>query len=249
MNTISVYSVNEEQDLIKAAKNGDNEAAQMLLEAYSPALKAASRRNAIYLDANELESACQAAFVEALHTFDNSRHTRLAAVIKNKLKEELGFEKSTTEALTVPERTISRYSHIMNKADNDIFRALELAPKNDMSASTFLQVHNILRDSSRLEEFDVDGLSATPIANAPEEAPEAVREQIKHVFAVLEDGYDLSPIEVQILSVHHGLAGHCGSSVKGFTETAEEIGLPIKDVRKHYKTALAKAKLRLTYNK
>lgn len=243
---LSELSVEQERELIQKAKRGDNEATESLLKTYQPAIRAASARNAIYLDANERDSACKGAFVEALHAFDPARHYRLSAVIKNKLLPELAYEKSTAETLTVPDRTIRRYHHIMNKAGDDIFKAMELAPKNDMNASTFLQVHNVLRDSARLEEYAIEDLVASPITQSPQEAPEAVREQVKAVFEERNDGYDLSPIEVQVLATHHGLAGNNHSEQKSFAETAFEMDMPVKEVRTTYKVAIAKANLRLT---
>jgi len=245
---ITELSVEAEQALIKLAKSGDNESARTLLKQYSPALKAASNKNAIYLDQNERDSACQGAFVEALHAFNPAKHSRLAAVIKNKLLPELAYEKSTSETLSVPDRTIRRYHLIMNKAGDDIFKALELAPKNDMNASTFLQVHNILRNSARLEEFDLGGLESASLVKAPTEAPEAVKQQVKAVFEALGDDTDLLPIEVQVLSVHHGLAGNNNSEQKSFEDTSSELGLPVKEIKSVYRAALAKAKLRLSHS-
>lgn len=245
MNPVNSLPIEEEKALIARAKAGDNEATEILTQAYRPALVAASSRNEIYLDQNERDSACYGAFVEALHLFDESRHARLSVIIKNLLAKELAIEKSTAEAVSVPDRTISRYHRIMTKAGDDIFKALELAPKNDMNASTFLQVHNILRDSVRLEDLDVDGLEAFPITKAPQEAPEAVKSKVRAVFATLEDDNDLSPVEVQVLSVHFGLAGNCHSESKSFAETAFELDMPVKEVKLHHINAIRKARKRL----
>lgn len=134
----------------------------------------------------------------------------------------------------------------MSKADQDVFKALEIAPKNDMSTDTFLAVWRITKDSVRLDEIVSDSLETNPINNPTVEAPEAVREQVKAVFEVRNDGFDLSPIEVQVLATHHGLAGNNHSEQKSFAETAFEMDMPVKEVRAHYRTALAKANLRLT---
>lgn len=240
--------IEEEKALIARAKSGDNEAAEELLSIYQPAMIAASNRNHSYLNKNERDSTAQAAFVESLHIFDPARHQRLAAVIKNILRREFEFEKSTREVLSVPGRTISRYHHIMSKAGDDIFKALELAPKNDMNASTFLQVHHVLKDSAYIEEFDAESLVASPITKAPQDAPEAVKSKVRAVFATLEDDNDLSPVEVQVLSVHFGLAGNCHSESKSFAETAFELDMPVKEVKLQHINAIRKARKRLTHS-
>lgn len=239
-------TIEDEQKLIKAAKNGDNQATKTLLTQYGPALKAASNRNFLALDHAERDSVCHVAFVEALNDFNPAKHSRLAGVIKNSLKKEFAYERSTSEVLSIPERTISRFNLIMSKADQDVFKALEIAPKNDMSTDTFLAVWRITKDSVRLDEIVSDSLETNPINNPTVEAPEAVREQVKAVFEVRNDGFDLSPIEVQVLATHHGLAGNNHSEQKSFAETAFEMDMPVKEVRAHYRTALAKANLRLT---
>lgn len=65
-------------------------------------------------------------------------------------------------------------------------------------------------------------------------------------FAALEDDNDLSPVEVQVLSVYFGLAGNCHSESKSFTETAFELDMPVKEVKLHHINAIRKARLRLT---
>lgn len=242
---LNPLDIEEEKALIARAKAGDNEAAEVLLSIYQPAMIAASNRNDSYLSKNERDSTAQAAFVESLHIFDSARHQRLAAVIKNTLRHEYEYEKSTREVLSVPGRTISRYHHIMSKAGDDIFKALELAPKNDMSASTFLQVHHVLKDSAYIEEFDTESLVTSPITKAPQEAPEVVREQVKTIFKSLGDDSDLTPSEVKVLSTHYGLAGNNNSEQKSFAETAYELDMPIKEAKIHHINAIRKARKRL----
>lgn len=242
---LTELTIEDEQKLIKLAKNGDNQATKTLLTQYGPALKAASNRNFLALDQNERDSVCHTAFVEALNDFNPAKHSRLAGVIKNSLKKEFAYERSTSEVLSIPERTISRFNLIMSKADQDVFKALEIAPKNDMSTDTFLTIWKVTKDSARLDEIVSDSLETTPLTNSSDEAPEAAKRQVMAVFEVKDDGYDLSPIEVQVLSVHFGLAGNCNSESKGFAETAFELDMPLKDVRTHYKSAIAKAQLRL----
>lgn len=65
-------------------------------------------------------------------------------------------------------------------------------------------------------------------------------------FAALEDDNDLSPVEVQVLSVYFDLAGNCHSESKSFTETAFELDMPVKEVKLHHINAIRKARLRLT---
>lgn len=131
---LNPLDIEEEEALIARAKAGDNEATEELFSIYQPAMIAASNRNHSYLNKNERDSTAQAAFVESLHIFDPARHQRLAAVIKNTLRHEYEYEKSTREVLSVPGRTISRYPHIMSKGGDDILKALKIAPKNDMNA-------------------------------------------------------------------------------------------------------------------
>lgn len=244
--TIKTPSIEVEQALIASAKAGDNEATKILMKQYEPALRGAVNRHSGQLDHDELLSAFNVAFVEALHSFNPAKHSRLAAVIKHRLKEELAYEKTTAETLHIPVRTVSLYSQILNKAGGDIFKALEALEDFQMSKTTFLHIHNILRNSAQLEDILQVEARMNPIRETTSEASESAKELIRSIIEVRNDEQDLTEEELQVVLNHYGFIGN--ANVKTFTETAFELNIPQKSVIKLHNLALAKARTRLSYN-
>ena len=113
-----------------------------------------------------------------------------------------------------------------------------------MSKETFLAIHNIIRNSSYIDEFLPEALEVVATNRTTREIPTAVREQVRAVFEVRNDGFDLSPIEVQVLAVQYGLAGV--DDDKSFDESSYELDIPQKDFKEIHNAAIIKARLRLS---
>ncbi|MGQ3385307.1 RNA polymerase sigma factor [Glutamicibacter sp. TV12E] len=246
---ITPLSPSDERELIAKTKAGDNEAAEKLLNQYRPAFEGAAYRYSPYLDQSEIDSATHAGFMEAVHKFDYTKHDSLANVIKYALNDELMFEKASAEVTRIPDRTIQRYYQILRKYDGDANKALrDWNKQHHMLKETFLNVHHTLKNSGFIEDNLIECLSIpTPETESPE-VPEAVKSQVTSVFEAHGDEQDLTPEEVQVLTVHFGLAGYSPSTAKGFNETADELGMSTTDTKTHYKNAISKARKRLTYN-
>lgn len=242
---LTPLNIEEEKVLIARAKAGDNEAAKELLSQYLPALSGASYKYAPYLDQNERQSAIHSGFMEAVFKFDPAKHERLASVIKYALNDELKYEKATSEVIRIPDRTAQRYFQIVKKADGDVAKLLNnWDTQHHMSKETFLAIHNVIRNSSYLDEIPSEALEVTATNNTTPEVPTAVREQVRAIFEVRNDGYDLSPIEVQVLAVQYGLVGV--DDDKSFDESSYELNIPQKDFKEIHNVAIAKARLRLS---
>lgn len=233
-----------EQELIAKAKAGNNEATKTLLEQYGPALKAAKYKAGGSLDHSEAESAVNAAFAEALFRFDPAKHSRLATLIKNLLAQETSYESSTKLAVSIPERTLSRYWNIMRKANMNASKAVKIAPDNGMSTVIFSSIHQANLSES-LEHIPYTEEIALESIQPETRVPTTFqRESVKSIFRELEDDNDLTSEEIQVLSVHYGLAGV--DTDKSFDFTAEELQIPRGEVIKLHRSAITKARKRLS---
>jgi len=241
---IKQLPVHEEQDLIARTKSGDSEAAEVLLKQYEPAMRAAASSRNGFLDKDETSSATHSAFMEAIHAFNPSKHTRLSAVIKNYLKIELSYENSTAKSLSIPDRTLKRFAQIYNAANRDVTLAAEIAPGNEMTSTTFLHIHNIIYGSTHLPEPDYETDTISRVINTADKTSGRRTEFIKIILEEQGNETDLSPEELNVILTHYGFIGN--ANVKDYKETAYELGIDKNTVKAHHSSALKKARIRLS---
>lgn len=243
---IEQLELKHELELIYRVREGDNVAAETLLKQYLPALKAAQRK-AIALDKSEAESATQAAFMEAVWRFDKAKHNRLAGAIKSALAQEVEHESKTKQTFSIPSRSLSRYWNILRKADNDPRLAADIAEQHGMSRSTWLTINDNVLSTNIPDPSETDNEPVLhPLWDTPSEPTSFQRESVKYVFAKLDDDNDLTPEEVEVLGVHYGLLGVDCS--KNYDFSADELGLPKREVIRLHTSAIRKARKRLNVN-
>lgn len=139
----------QEVALIAAAKDGDEGATLDLLYAYGPALRSAvghyrnaggSTSTTDHHAIEDLRASAVAGILEAVQAFDPERHNRLAAVVKGHLRDAVSSAIVSPIAFSVPDRTRKRFFGILREAGGDVVKAAELAPKREMTVSTFMDV-------------------------------------------------------------------------------------------------------------
>lgn len=236
-----------ELELISKAKAGDNEATQILLDQYEPALRASMRKTYGTLDRDEARSAAYSALIEAVWKFDPARHNRLATIIKITLTQELEYESKTKQTFTIPERSLSRYWNILRKADGNHNKAADIADQHGMTRSTWLSIHSSVT-STHLPQFS--DTEQEPVYHSvfctAQDPADFQQDTLKTVFEFLEDENDLTPEEIEVLGIHYGLLGV--DCQKDYGHTSAELGLPRKEVIRLHTSAINKARRRLNIN-
>lgn len=162
--------VEDEKALLVAAKLGDETAKARLLIAYGPAIRSgvawyvrslatAPRRE----DLDDVRSQAVVGVLEAIEAHDPERSDRLAGIVASYVRNALATMAGDSAQLTIPERTLKRFSGILREAEGDVAKALELAPSHEMKPETFLAVLDAVRNveslDGRLESFG-DGTAA-----------------------------------------------------------------------------------------
>jgi DNA-directed RNA polymerase specialized sigma subunit len=149
-------TVEAEQKAIALAKNGDSQAFIDLMYAYTFALRRACHtfRGTSAADAEEMRALAIEGLLEAIHAFDPEVHDRLASIANQRIARKVSGDLCHSVALSVPQRTLSRFFSILRKAGGDPYLAAELAPENDMSVESFYSVLAAVRASTIEEERD-----------------------------------------------------------------------------------------------
>lgn len=140
----------EERELLIAARIGSDDAVWMLLLQYRGALQTVAydvrKRLPKMTDEQieDLESALILAAIEAIRGFDMDKFIRLSQVLPQKLRDA-GLE--TTTALTIPRGTLNLWFKVWRAGGQDFSEAATLAPTLGMSANTFRAIAHALEFS------------------------------------------------------------------------------------------------------
>lgn len=147
-------SVEQETALIREAQQGDDVACYELLLTYGPALRQAVGRFTRQYDASEraekvadAQGVALLAFMEVLREHDTEKSPRLAGPIAQRLRRALADHVTQDAAMTIPERTLSRFYGILRKADGDVTEARALAPEMGMTVDVFEAVYDTVRNT------------------------------------------------------------------------------------------------------
>jgi len=149
-------TLEEERELIRRAKDRDEDAVIGLLYAYGPLLRksvgsyryagGAWSENQKHSAAQEdLRSGAVLALLEAVQAFDFERWDRLAAILPQMTANELASALVGPVAFSVPSRTLKRFYSILRAAKGNVYEAAALAPSLKMTTDTFLAVHQAVR--------------------------------------------------------------------------------------------------------
>lgn len=168
--------IEEEADVVEAARHGDERAYVTLLYAYGKVLAGFHRdalralgREAPRDDIDELRAILVSGMAEAILAYDPAKGARLLHVLRVKLRETLAESGWGQEVpFTVSERTLRRFYGLMAAAEQNVERALELAPEHHMKPETVLDVLAAVRNTLAYDGFTTDDGddAADPLAYA-----------------------------------------------------------------------------------
>lgn len=243
-------SVEEERLAIEGAIRSEAEATTTLLAAYAPTLKAAIKKAPWTADKEDLQSAVLMGFLEALNSFDPEKHSRLAAVLRESVLSEVSKVSSSASGFHIPQRTLSRFFHILRAVEGNVYEGLALASEYSMTPETFLTIHAALRDVSSIDERlsagDVDGawMLITGPLQASGEVNESDSELVNMIFEECGDSHDLDPREVEVLLTAYGFDSYADQTLTD-DEVAEIRGLTRSTTRRIRTAGLNKARGRL----
>lgn len=155
----------EEQALIAAAKDGDSDAIHRLFLAYVAVLNKAV---AVYAPAlgpdrdaahAEAQSLAYLALMETIQNHDIERD-RLALTIRFILARTFESASGSHNPVYVPSRMRARYFSLMAAAEEDVDRAIQMAPKHGFPAvETFVAVYEAINNVKWYQDTSVEGLS------------------------------------------------------------------------------------------
>lgn len=161
--SVPTLPVETERAAIIASQKGDQKATMMLLSAYMPAIKTAirdwARADTSKRSSNELFDDARMAAIEgallAIRDFDVTQpvEMRLATRLPYAVKAAVNSVTAETMTVYVPERTLSRYFGIMRKHEGNVYAAAAHATEYEMSAETFLAVHEAV---SKVDSLSAD---------------------------------------------------------------------------------------------
>lgn len=151
----------DEVAAIEAAQLGDESATLTLMTAYGPVLRdivqefkgglpdgQLSARQGDYAEPSsllaDLRQAAVLGFMEALQAHDPEKSTRLAAIVRQYVRNAVAVEANGRSAFEIPKRTLTRFFGIMEEADADFETALALAPSREMTRETFVTIYRTL---------------------------------------------------------------------------------------------------------
>lgn len=249
---VEVPKLTEEQEheAITGALAGESEPTTLLLAAYAPALKAAIKKAPWTADKEELQSAVLMGFMVALNAFDPDKHRRLAATLKDSVLAEVSGISDSASGFTIPQRTLSRFFHILRAANGNVYDALAIVSDHSMTTETFLTIYAALRDVSsideRLDAGDIDG--AWKLIDGPLQASGEINEGdlelIKMIFEERDDEHDLNRRELEVVTTTYGFNDY-SSQTKTDDEVAEIRGLTRSTTKRVRTSALNKCRGRL----
>jgi DNA-directed RNA polymerase specialized sigma subunit len=167
-----------ERELIRRAKDHDEEAVIGLLYAYGPLLRKsvgryryaggvwAENQSSSSASQEDLRSGAVLALLEAVEAFDFERWDRLAAILPQITADELATALVGPVAFSVPSRTLKRFYSILRAAKGNVYEAAALAPSLKMTTDTFLAVHQAVRKADSLDAFVTNGSGQTGDSSA-----------------------------------------------------------------------------------
>lgn len=146
-------TLTEEQEirLVIKAKAGCQSSMQTLLQAYSPAIKAAVHKVSEFYDKDDARQEAYLTFISLVNSHDSLKG-RLAGRIKAQLGHSLREASMVSQqSWNIPPRTQRRFLSILRKADHDPAAGAEMAESFGMAKTTFNQIYNLLRETTNLD--------------------------------------------------------------------------------------------------
>lgn len=205
---VRIADATQELAFIDRAKNGDQDAILALMGAYIAVLRSAVGKYAHILGRDDARQAAFEGLMRAVAAFDPAKGRRLATVIRQHVADTLASAAGEAgEGFTIPERTLKRFFGILAKADGDVPRAAELAPKYEMTQDTFYGVLQAVRSTGSLEahlEADGDTVMAQlePVVADREFVDVEDRVLVEMAFAAVDD------LEAKVCRMAYGFDEH-----------------------------------------
>lgn len=188
----------EERELIIAARAGNGDATWQLLLQYRGTLRSTaydvqSRVKMTADQVDDLESSLVLAAVEAIHSFDLDKHIRLSQVLPNVLKH---VATETTTALHIPRGTLALWFKIWREATHADVEPTALAPDRGMSANTFRAIAHALDHHTGSEWARI------PDTGGYQPTADEVTYDLAHQALAL-----LTPAEREVIELFYGFRG------------------------------------------
>lgn len=225
-------ALDDERELLAAAKRGDQDAQWQLLFQYRGALQSAIRMvdgagHPLGEDAKEeLRSDLVVEALSAIQDTDWSTTERLAQVLPRRLR---AIATERVALIVVPRSTLSRWFRVLRAADGDQAKAELMAPSLEMSAQTFRSI------AAALDNTDSEW------ALLPYNAGQVVPDQL--TLDLAHQALDfLTPAERDVIELCYGFRG----DPKTDEEVSEVRMLSRRTVKEQRTGALHKMRAGLT---
>lgn len=235
----------EERELIASAQAGDDLAHMRLLNLYGPLLRATVTRAAKTMEVDDAQAVAILAFEETLATHvgqvEEGYDGRLGGRLAPAVREALGVARAGSSAFDVPARTYSRYLGILNEAEGDPSRAVEIASEFGMAAETWTSIHHATRvDSTDVLAAD----SSSSGAHHPAFDGTSIYDDGREPIADVEDAVlvrmafkAVDDEEARIVEMHYGFTEY---DTVPDAEIGHRLGLTRPTVQRRRSSALGK---------
>ena len=146
-----MFDDEKENRLIAKAQDGNALAMEELLTKYQPAIKAAVKKVAPFINVNDAMQTASLRFIELVHEHDPEKGT-LTGRIKSEIEWALREESTLANSqFHIPARSQRRFLTIMRLAGQDVLKGADIAEDHGMSRATFFMLSNVLTNSQSLD--------------------------------------------------------------------------------------------------
>lgn len=146
-----MYDDEKENRLIEKAQGGDPHAMEELLTKYQPAIKAAVRKVAPFINVEDAYQTASLRFIELVHNHDPARG-HLTGRVKDEIQYALREESTLANSqFHIPARSQRRFLTFTKQAGGDVLKAAELAEAHGMARSTYFMISNVLTNSQSID--------------------------------------------------------------------------------------------------
>lgn len=144
-----------ENDMIRAAKNGDEAATVALIEKYGPAIRKSARLYSGAVEGDDAMQEATAALLGTLAEFDPDGEIPFRQAFAGRAQSAVGELAADREAFSISPREHRRYLALLRAAEGDVNVAFAMCNggKHGMTRAKFVAIYRATRGTESLEDL------------------------------------------------------------------------------------------------